>query len=47
MQEGKKNPLIAFKLLIVGNDQRSRLDKNKKSDVEPDKDGDYPEKARD
>ena len=40
MQEEDKKPLIAFKLLIDNK-------KAEESDIEPDKDGDYPEKAKD
>ena len=40
MEEKNKKLLISFKLLTDNK-------KAEKSDVEPDKDGDYPEKARD
>jgi len=43
MQEKDRKPLIGFKLLTDNKEAK----KSKESDVEPDENGDFPEKARD
>lgn len=47
MEDKGKKPLIGFKLLTDDKKLLEFSEKAKESEVEPDKDRDYPEKARD